>query len=563
MMNTIDNYLKNTRTLAIITILLLATISWVSHFWYVDDFGLYEDDHWFIANSISRDLNGLIDAIKDLWIKFQQGRSLGFTIGEILAFTGFQIGGLSGVYFLGYLVFLTNTLLFHYLMFRLSKSQAFSLIASLAFCLFPADTTSAFLTHNLLVYPCITFCLLATHAYISNRQWLAYLSIAASLICYETAFLVFLPVPLLSRQNESKLVKKLLHHAFFMALILAASILLRKLVGESRISELTPLTAAGTAIVHTIFGPFIGLWMYIYRPIYTLINWPQNSTFFVLFFNVIIGLLVWKTQVSKDSYRLVDNKTTLISYRQLLLVGVVMLILAYPLTMIVGPEIIDGRGSRSHLAARIGGSIVFAVACHRLLSIPKNIFQTIFASVVISTIFSLLLGFGLIVQQDYSLAWKKQQIFWTDVVKLCPDMKEGTTLLIEEKDLYNPTQIQSYSWSTKVVLEHLYDFPKQWKIVPHLYTIHPHWQDLIKDPNQLPLEKITEWPGWLPKQHPGIVKAQEVIMLKMTDDRLTRLDNLLLKNGIALKFKDYNPTNQLKFPTRPLYPYLITPPTKI
>ncbi len=543
----------------ILIILLLAGICWIAHFWGVNTFGLYEDDYEFIGKPIATNLNGIIVLIADKFLTFYQGRPLGFSLAYALSFISFYIGGINAIYFSGYLIVIGNTLLFYRLMWRLTGSLKIAAIGGLAFCLFPADTTATFLTHSLGLYPCVTFFLLATHAYLSDRQWLAYAAITASLISYETCFLLFLIVPLLKNKWNPRIINKLIKHAGILGTILLITIVIRKLVGESRMVELNPLAAIGISIWHTILGPFISLGMYLYRPIYTVVNWRLELVIFVPICTILLWVILERLGSKKIYSYDPAVSDQIIPRSQLWVVSMIMLLLAYPLTIILETGHIDGRGSRVHLAAIVGGSMLFALGGDRLLSIAKTNIQKRLVSIALATIFSLLVGFGLIVQNDYRLAWAQQQNFLTSIIKLCPDLEEGTSIFVNRNELHNPQQIEAYSWSMPTLLARIYEFPQQWQVIPHIYPVDKNWQKQIDNPDLLPLSKITEWLTFIPKQHPGVVKTQDVIMLKMIDDRLTRLDRLSLESGIILNFKPRNSSAKLNFPTLPLYPYLIQP----
>jgi hypothetical protein len=559
----LDNRLRSTQVLHGLIILFLAIICWITHFWDISHFGLYEDDYNFVGQPISTNFNGLIELVTGVWLRFNQGRPLGFSCAYILSFIGFNLAGMTGVYCCGYLILLTNTLLFYWLMWRLSQSRQLATIGGLAFCLFPADTTATFLTHSLGLYCCITFFILATHAYISDRHWLAYVAITASLISYETCFPLFLVVPLLRKKSDRSIQSKLLSNGLILAFLLATTIVIRKLVGESRMVELNPLSAMIISISHVLIGPFVSLGMYLYRPIYTIVNWQSQLFIFVPLSMVLIWSILWRILSHQSNIPESHLRDRLIPRSQLWLVGTSMLFLAYPLTIILQAGDIDGRASRVHLAAIIGGSMLCALGGDRLLSVAKTNLHKRLVSIGLATIFALLVGFGLIVQNDYRLAWQKQQNLITSITKLCPDMEAGTSIFVDREDLHNPTQIMAYSWSMPILLERIYEFPRQWQVIPHIYPLYGNWQKQIDDPNLLPLSKITEWLTFIPKQHPGSVKTQDVIMLKMVGDRSIRLDRLSLKNGITLNFKPQNSQSKLNFPTRPLYRYLVIPNLEI
>jgi hypothetical protein len=552
-MNAIDNRLKSIQSTDIIIIMLLAGVCWVAHFWDFSNFGLYEDDYFFVGQPISTNFNGLVELVKTVWMQFLQGRPIGFSCSYILAFIGFNLAGIKGIYLCGYLVILTNTLLFCWLLYRVSQNKRLATIGGLAFCLFPADTTAIFLTHSLGLYCCVTFFLLATHAYISNYYWLAYLAIVASLISYETCLLLFLSVPLLKQKWSSKLGKELLMNGSIVLLLLATIVVIRKLAGESRISELTPLTAIGISIKHILLGPFISLGMYLYRPIYTIFNWRLEL--FGLFPLASIAIYSVLQKVFVTQSKIIDRQ--IVPRSQLWIAGMMLLFTAYPLTIILQAGTIDGRASRVHLAAIVGGSMLCALGIDRLLSIAQTNTRKQLGLIGVAMMFALLVGFGTIVQSDYNLAWQKQQNLVTSIIRLCPDLEEGTSIFVEQQDLQNPTQIHAYAWSMPMILEQIYQFPPQWQIIPRIYQINPNWQQQIDNPERLPLNKIAEWLTFIPKQHPGTIETQDVIMLKMTNGRFTRLDSLSLKNGVVLNFKPRNPQARIEFPTLPLYRYLI------
>ncbi len=552
-MGAIADRLKSTKLLNFTIVLLLAGTCWIAHFWDFSNLGLYEDDYSFIGKPISTNFNGLVELVRNDWLWFTQGRPLGFSCAYIFAFISFNIAGIKGVYCCGYLVVLTNTLLFHWLLHRVSQDKQLSTIGGLAFCLFPADTTATFLTHSLGLYCCITFFLLAAHAYISNRYWLAYLALAASLISYEPCLLLFISVPLLKQKWTSQLIRELATNSAIVFLLLVATVVIRKLVGESRISELDYLAAIGTSLKNISIGPFVSLGMYLYRPIYTIFNWRLELFGLVPLAVATIYLVLNK--ISSVQVNVSDRQ--LVPRSQLWMVGVMLLFAAYPLTILLRAGTIDGRESRVHLAAIVGASMLCALSIDRLLSIAQTNTQKRLSSIGVATMFALLVGFGAIVQSDYHLAWQKQQNLVTSIVKLCPDLEEGTSIFVEQQDLQNPTQIAAYAWSMPMILEQIYQFPAHWQILPRIYQIHPDWQQQIDNPAQLPLAKIADWPTFIPKQHPGIINPQAVIMLKKIDGRFTRIDRLSLRNGMILNFKPRNSQAKIEFPTLPLYPYLV------
>lgn len=127
--------------------------------------------------------------------------------------------------------------------------------------------------------------------------------------------------------------------------------------------------------------------------------------------------------------------------RKQLLIGVVMLVLAYPLTMTTTGISVAGRGTRVHTAANLGASILCAWACSLLLSRPISRIGKWGTASCVACFFGLLITFGLIVQHDYVLGWKEQREFWTELVALCPSLEDGDVIFVDPSDLPDTRQL--------------------------------------------------------------------------------------------------------------------------
>ncbi len=124
-------------------------LTWVAHFWFFNDFGVYEDDLQHIVRYLDMEVNQFVDFAKyQLLHPFKSGRPLGDLIPAFLTVLGMKLGGFPMVYFLGYLIVACNAfILFLILLDCFNVTIAFP--AALLFCLMPADTTEPFLTHCL------------------------------------------------------------------------------------------------------------------------------------------------------------------------------------------------------------------------------------------------------------------------------------------------------------------------------------------------------------------------------------------------------------------------------
>jgi hypothetical protein len=264
--------------------ILLALTIWVAHFWYSASFGLYVDDYSRVFNAMEMSRDELWNYISNLLLKFQgQGRPLHPGLIYLLSFIGGKIGGLNGVYWVGYSIVTINSFLLFTLLKRLTNQQFFAIVGALTFCLFPTDTNQAWLTHSLGIEPSLTFFLIATHCYLSEKKRLSYLFIIASLLCYETLFPLFIVAPLflnLKKKWDVRVKWELLKHTLVLGGILICVLLIRRLVGEGRVAELSLLLSIKRAIIHMIVGPIVNVTTFLLSPIEALIGLDKERLLF-------------------------------------------------------------------------------------------------------------------------------------------------------------------------------------------------------------------------------------------------------------------------------------------
>lgn len=532
---------------------LLATV-WVTDFLHLREFGLYEDDFTFIPQAISMDLAELAKFIGSYLIHlYGHGRPLSDSLISLFSFVGWRIAGLTGIYLIGYSIVALNVLVFYCLLRRLG-SEFTALAGGVAFALFPADTTQPFLTHSLGLQPSLTFLLLATLAYLSGRRTAAYLLALGSLFCYETVFPVFLAVPLLTGLYDRGKIRELLRHALLSGGMLTAVVALRWVVGETRIAGLEFPAVLLTPIRHAAVGPLVTVGTYFLRPFQAM---GALSTEILVF--AALGLLGYFAQLNrskaepsttaraplrqliKDGLRslLASSQDSAAPIRrgiQLLCSGLVMLLLAYPLTFNIRSFSISGRDTRVHLAAVIGSSLLVAGLVSLVMHFTNSKRGRRLITLLLAAWLSLLLAFGLTVQDDYVRAWEAQQAFWSDLVTLVPDSAEGTVILIEPAGLRDFEQIGANTWNLPRLLNLTYQFPPDWEEPPRVFRLVPGWQERIGRPAasfSLIEETVTAPPSLYRE-----VASANAILIETASGRLVR-------RADALKF------GEASFPLKP------------
>lgn len=555
---------KNKEHLIKVFLVLCITI-WLAYFWHVNSFGLYSDDLPRIGNAISWSWSDFFNLMPDSL--GEQGRPLHDGLIHALSFLGFKIGGLNAIYIVGFTILAVNSILFYIFLNHLLKDSAFAFTGSLAFCLFPAHTTQIWLTILFGAQPSLTFLLIAYLLYLSERKKLSYLAILGSLLCYETYFPVFLAAPLIRKKWNYKLAREVISHALILAGILLSVAIIRKLGGESRLESLSLAATVRTSTLHMIAGPFIALKMFFIRPIHTLEALNRRTLgFSILYFAMLAWVLSGlKLSYAEKEFRLVNMINSKILhvrtsnfYKNLfkvLFLGLIMLCLAYSLTLIGGVGQVNSVGSRIHLAAVVGASIIVACVCSGILFLGKIYGNKNLAILSLAAFFSLLLGFGFSIQRDYILSWQYQQKFFSDVIKLAPDLSDGVVILFEPESLLEPKYITAFKVPTmRSAFEDLYKLPSDWEFPPIISPLREDWKKhILLDNNTISLNKDTIFTCCYERT----VEGSNIIFLEVKNGNLTRRTEPILIDGEYLRLKDESFPIVPNLERKPIYEYLI------
>ena len=538
-------------------LIFLGITTWIAHFWYYASFGLYEDDHVRVSSAMNWAGRQVLNSVlNQLLMRYGQGRPLHDSLIWLFSYLGNKLGGLHVIYWFGYFILIINVFLFYFLLKRLWHQPVFTVTGALAFSLFPADTTRVFLTHALGIQPSITFLLVAFHCYLSGRRKLSYFVILGSLLCYETIFPVFLVAPLLKQKWDSKLIGKTLKHALTLGVMIIAVVIVRKfrLQGFGVIADPSSQDIM-QGLGDLIIGPIVSMATFLYRPVQSLffLNGERLIFLSLYFIGIVWLLLSLKLDISSNELHLMTSRRSqpfhlaipefLKPITKLILLGLTMLSLAYPLTLTTSGTIIGGKGSRVHSAAVVGASILFACLCSVIWFIAKVYRKKRLAIIGLAGFFTLLVGFGLIVQKDYQTSWNEQKTFWTDVVRLCPDIDEGTVILVEGiSPSSTRVSVRPYFSSLTLVLNKIYDF-SNWKkeSQPELLILKSDWQNkIITNRN---LFQLSDSNAYLPccnfgkRDYPFIVDSSKVILLEMKDGKLIRRNRPLIISEQEFKLK--------------------------
>lgn len=553
----------------------LLLVTWLSFYFYFPNFGIYEDDYECVGKTLNYSISDLADNIKHDIVAFSSGRVVSNGLGRAAIFAVGKIGGLPLLYFGGMLIVAGNSFLL-YLLLKKRFPQDLAFLSAMMFILFPADTTKAFLVHTYTLQTALTFTLIASLSYISGRRTLSYFIAICSLLSYENAFLPFYLIPFLDRTIwDKKTFKIFIRHGIIVSIIIFADFLLRKVLGETRAVELN-LGDAGLKTLKAVFlGPLAIFGATVHAPLKALYFFAQTYPFIIVgFFLIALGLFVFlrgNSFINRTLQQTADKENSdsenHLTIRQGLILGLFLLPVSYLLSFThYPPLVIIGRGSSVHLGASIGFALLTGTFLFWLnLRAGAKKREILLASLAFYC--ALIIGHGALIQQDFVQSWQKQKQFWMQTVHLCPDVTEGTVLILENEDsakqrsmsrwsrenslmkeiltdfpgayqkyMGNRPYISTHSWGDMLGFQVLYDIPKTAKL-PILYLTDSSWRtQILNDNNSFSWQTkgILEMDTIV---HPISLPNTNVIILKEKDGIVSRSDENIIVGTDTLRLK--------------------------
>jgi hypothetical protein len=505
---------------------LSALLVWTAQFHHFRDFGLYEDDYWFISQAMGKNFDYLLGRLHTAFTAMPQGRPFGFFLPDLFSFVGDKLGGLAAIYLLGFAIVTLNTFLCYRLL-RVRVPHAPAAVGAAVFCLFPADTTKILLTHDFQLQPSLTFALLASLAYAAGRKPLAYLLGAGALLSYESGYLALFALPLFVRRWDRSTPRTLATHAAVLIGILIAVVLTRFAVGEGRATE----SAGGaTALVpmllgSLVLGPARSLAAMFYGPLKAIPGWDTETKILavltLLGAGVLLGLL---------SARRAGIATPRRDILQVGAAGLVMLVVGYGFAFThFPPNAIVGRGTSVHLGATLGMSVIGAAVAWLLLDIRPRVAVALIACYLAAAV-----GYYVTIERDFMRSWQLQRAFWQQVVVCCSDLQDGTVLLYELNPSDEPTFIFTNSWADPLILGETLAFPPGWSNPPRLFGL-TQWLDRVYPDG----DHLVWWvPGASWEEHWEVLPQDNVILLRRAPDgALMRVPGPVDIAGQSLRLK--------------------------
>lgn len=554
--------------------LLIAIVFWAARHIHHSGFGFYEDDFTLVVWAMKSPWPEVWDFVYGLLTQFGgQGRPLQHSLIAILAYAAGRFGGIITAQWLSYSIVTLNCILF-YLLLKKIFNRNYAILGVLAYSLFSADTTQAFVYHALGLQQSLTFFILASFAYLSGKRVFSYLLILGTLLSYETPYLAFILVPLLERRLAKSKLREVLFHTLILLSMFLGVVGLRLMTSEGRVAALTFPDLITVPLSHMIQGPIVALGTFIYRPIQSI---QHLNIEMILLLAVVFPVFSWvllklkfanngnpsspsDTNATYDQNEIASGlRRKFIKWKEkeevafsirLALIGIGMLILAYPFTFTIRAYALSGRDTRVHFGAVIGAAIVWASVWYLVLSFAERYRKKKIVAFTLAAIFSLLLAFGLVIQWDYLKAWRLQQDFWSGVVEFVPDLADGTVILVDPEGLDDTIYIDANTWNLPLIMGYIYEFPADWQSPPRVHRLLPDWRDRV-------LLNSSEIKAVDYKWEYVVVPWKDAVILETDDGRIVRRLESVELDGATYDLKKPENDQTTKFPKGYLYDVLL------
>ncbi|MBI9051791.1 MAG: hypothetical protein JEZ00_20400 [Anaerolineaceae bacterium] len=480
----------------ILILILLLAVNFIAHSMQFQNMGLYEDDYEFLAKAVNWDQVAYSEYLSDTWLKiWPQGRPLGFSIPQTIAYIFKGDNTLSALYLFGALILTINAFLCFTIFKAFLKDFKAALFGAILFSLFPADTTKPYLLHIFHIQTSLMFCLVALYIYIKHQKFrfISYFLGICCLITYETPFSLFLLFPLFSVESKGK--KLWIKHCLIIATSLALIVLIRILMGDDRVTLLGHWsTIIAQIMASMVFGPVVSMGLFLYAPARTVLH-MNNELWIVMLtiFPVVLGLLIWVIYqypdkiVKADSNKVREFTLLAVTIRiqdwtwqwmKMTLFAVLWLMTAYILSFSHYPPVVRyGRGTSVHISATIPASLLCVLllwGIWRMLA-HKKLFRNI-SLVLLAGYISVVIGNRYSIQQDFVKSWNFQKQYWNDVIELIPDVDDGTIVFVVNHHLPEEHYILSNTWTDFIILGELIDFPENWSREPIVISTDGNWE---------------------------------------------------------------------------------------
>ncbi len=551
----------------------LLVVLYLSCFILTPYMGLYADDYnsstyWGLTP------NQLWEQVLQALQAWPIGRPLIGVQKAVFGELAWMLGGLSGVYVLGYLVLAGNAL-FTFAIIRHVAPLSVAFAGAVMMIVYPADASKMIYIRTLQVQFVVLIFLLSTWMYLKGHKAWSYVLIFWSVGVYETVILPFFFVPGLQLPWRRQLVGEQIRHVLIVAVLLCGAVALRMFFNSRNLTQADQGLGLWSVLAKSVQAVMLGtltsaelLFLRLFTAL-EQVTWISGLVILavsVLVYLVLISViksdLNGESKPEKGIFR--DHKTRYHPFHwppcvQLISVGVLMWLAAYPLFVTAArfPPIAKyGRISSPHAAAEIGVSFVVAGVFWMLLSHWKGRRQKQIIGAVTALYFGLLAGFQVTVQTELAKVWQQQKSIWKAIVNEAPDLEPDTIIVVNpaKGGWYLSRYGEVFPWNFQSILPQMITL--EGDVSPKAIWV---WQ--LKS-------KVAFAPQVMPTNNIEIKMLREptsrknmqgnIIWLEADGQyRFKRVTGTKVIQGVPIKLKEPGPSTAARWIKGPLYQPII------
>lgn len=485
---------------------LLALFGGLANYTYVFQFGLYSDDYAVLSGHIGQSWSALMQHIGHIWQSLPQGRPVGYTVHLLLSWSGFQLGGIVGMYAMAWGVLTLNACL----LFALARHWLpwqYALLAGLFYTVYPANTEYCSITAVLFVQTSLTSLLLALNLYLRHFKWLAFGVTSLCLFHYESKFMIFAVAPFFFPPYDKSFIKNLLSHWALMILIMIAVLVIRSLWGDYRLEQMTPAYMLEVVLLAPFMGAYRSLSLFLWGPQRVGLFWngPMVIAFALtalFIFGVFRKLPVTASpalslkgirgkplQANLHAFWSHWNQNSMF---QLMVIAVLMLLAGYTLAFLNYPPLTRYGGRTAvHVASSVGGVLVFILIVAAVVRWGLRKQAKKWVVLVLALYMACLMRYRFEIQQSHAHSWSLTQQFYGQMHERVAGMRDSHLIFIDHDDLEHTKFVKTFAWTNAVMLDTIYQFPHDWKHPPRFLTAKVLAPEKDGDPWRV--ERIKKW----------------------------------------------------------------------
>jgi hypothetical protein len=474
-------------------LVILAALCWIANYFHFENFGFYEDDWFHYPAAYAHPT--LQYCVRRLYSGGSSGRPVADFFQGFFIYFGGWMRTISFMYLLSFGLYVLMAFLLYRVLSR-RFPRFFCLVTAALFVLTPLSTLRQSLDNQAVMG--WAYVLVFTAMLLRRRvPVLSYLLATAAFLTYESVALLFLGGPLLEPGRLRKKPRSLGMHIAVYAVLVGGVVAIRFAVGEARVHE----ASAGGPIHTALYAVLVDLWCSIQSfrlYFFGLQVAVRDVSVETVLYGALLALLTPLLFFGSRSH-LAAARPRLGRLRVWLPVvygamsGAIFLLLGYATsfyqlsaenhTSSVFQFPIAGRATRYHFSAAFGSSLIAAAILTMISTAPIGRIWRRVGQYVSGLVLAGLLMYSLVIQSEYVKGWESQRRFFTELIRLTPDIQPDSVVVIETKRYWMmvnpPWRVPLYPVSRHGLTISLKGISRSWNDVPIYFANSGEWRDYL------------------------------------------------------------------------------------